>query len=126
MPTQQDVRDQGECGHGFNYGAPGGRPRYCGQPSEPGATFGDCPDHAAEFRAHVREIDRATARVAEFGPRVLRAEVLEQASPARTVIRRAREAQDRGEQQAVDLAYRKKLRADGSPRQARVPQRRSR
>lgn len=94
MPTQQDVREQGECGHGFNYGGPGGRPRYCGEPSEPGATFGDCPGHAAEFRAQVREIDQATARVTEVGPRALRAINAEHADPQRAITARARAGQD--------------------------------
>jgi hypothetical protein len=100
MPTQQDVRDQGECGNGFNYGGPAGRPRYCGEPSEPGATFGDCPEHAAEFRAHVRKIDRATARVTELGPRALRAIEAEREDPQRAITARGRAAQDTDVQMA--------------------------
>lgn len=92
--TQDDIREQGLCGHGFNYGGPAGAPRYCGAPSEPGATFGDCPEHAKEFRDFSRKIDHATARVAEVGPRVLHAEREEQRDPQRAVAARGRAAQD--------------------------------
>lgn len=75
IPTQQDTRDQGRCGHGY-------RPsdgNHCGKPSEPGAAFGDCPDHAREFREMGREVDRAdpayqSAERIERGDRVLAAE----------------------------------------------------
>jgi hypothetical protein len=88
-PTQQDVREQDKCGHGFNYGGPGGMPRYCGEPSEPGATFGDCPEHAREFGAQVRRVDRATARVTEIGPRALCAIKAEHQNPQRAIMARA-------------------------------------
>lgn len=63
MPTQQDIRDQGLCGHGFNYGGPGGTPRYCGEPSESAVFFGSCAVHAQEWRDMCARIDAAQARI---------------------------------------------------------------
>lgn len=102
MPTQDDVREQGRCGHGFNYGGPGGAPRYCGQPSEPDAAFGDCPEHAREFRSYCAEIDRQDRRLEsadciERGLRALNAEWFENRpdTAREEVTRRARQAQER-------------------------------
>jgi hypothetical protein len=94
-PTQGDIREQGKCGHGFNYGGPGGMARYCGGPSVLGATFGDCPEHAREFSAHVRGVDRATARVTEIGPRASLAIKAEHENPQRAITARVRPALDR-------------------------------
>jgi hypothetical protein len=52
------------------------------------------------------EVKREPTRAVEIGLRALRAELFEQVSPARTVIRRAREAQDRSDQVAADRAFR--------------------
>lgn len=37
--------DAGKCSHQTAYGLP--HVEYCGQPSQPGADFGNCPGHAA-------------------------------------------------------------------------------
>ena len=103
MPTQDDVRKQGLCGHGFNYGGPGGQPRYCGQPSELGATFGDCAAHAKEFREQVRQIEQhgrenESAHCIERGYRAVGAEHFENlpdGAGVREVKRHAIAAQDR-------------------------------
>lgn len=71
-PTQQEIYDNGRCGHGY-------RPsdgRHCGQPSEPGAPFGYCAGHAREFSEKAREITQAdpayqSAQRIELGDRAL-------------------------------------------------------
>ena len=75
IPAQRDIQDQGRCGHGY-------RPsdgNHCGQPSEPGAIFGDCPEHARQVLEMAREGLRAdrgyqSAERIERGDRVLDAE----------------------------------------------------
>ena len=109
VPTQADVQAQGRCGNGFNYGGPGGMPRYCGKPSELGAPFGDCREHAGQFREMVRQIDQherlnESARRLECGYRAVGDEHRENLPDGREeVVRRGREAQGRaGDRRVVE------------------------
>jgi hypothetical protein len=44
-PEETALFDAGKCSRQVAYGTP--HSEYCGQTSQPGADFGDCPEHAA-------------------------------------------------------------------------------
>ena len=45
-PEEKALFDAGKCSRQTAYGLP--HTEYCGQPSQPGADFGDCAEHAGE------------------------------------------------------------------------------
>jgi hypothetical protein len=49
--TDQQIRESGRCSHGTGE-------RFCGKPTEPGAPFGNCHEHAERFRETVRGIEQ--------------------------------------------------------------------
>lgn len=92
--SDQEIRDSGRCGNGSAVS-------FCGKPSEPGAPFGECHEHAEQFRETVRRVEQherlnESAGRLERGYRAVGHEHRENGPGGRNVVeQRARDAQAR-------------------------------